>query len=172
MCGLVSLQVVAEVVTRVRRELREEITTDLLLETGRRRGFTLQGEMFSVFSLASLAREMLEVEVEVETADRLMDTAWLLDLLQSGGLVVLPYDCAPDSSVCLAGGERAHWGVVTGLIAPTSSPPPTCRPLPGVRGHYLLQSSTDLQLSECQITDLVKVVVRQSKSLDLAIYSR
>ena len=157
---------------RMRREVRQDITTDLLLETGRTRGFTLQGEMFSVFSLASLAREMLEVEVRLETADKLLDTAWVLEVLQSGGLVVLPYDCAPDSSVCLAGGHRAHWGVLTGLITPTSSPPPTSRPLAGVRGHHVLQSSADLRMADSQSTDLVKVVVRQSKSLDLAIYSR
>ena len=162
---MVSLVVVAEV-------LGLDVTTELLLETGRSRGFTLQGEMFSAFSLAELAREMLEVEARVEAAELLLDTSWLLELLQSGGLVVLPYDCQPDSSVCLAGGHRAHWGVVTGLIAPTSSPPRTCRPLPGVRGHHVLQSSADLQLADCQSPDLVKVVVRQSKSLHLSIYPR
>ena len=106
MCGLVSLMVVAEVMAG--REGREDVTMDLLLETARSRGFSLQGEMFSVFWLAQLAREMLEVEVRVERVDLLLDTAWLVELLQSGGLVVLPYDCAPDSSVCLAGGRLLH----------------------------------------------------------------
>ena len=96
---------------------REDVTLDLILERGRTRGFTLQGEMFSATSLASLAREVLEVEVRLETADRLLDTGWVLEILQSGGLVVLPYDCAPDSSVCLAAGHRAHWGVLTGRPA-------------------------------------------------------
>ena len=112
MCGLVSLVVVAEV-------LGLDVTTELLLETGRSRGFTLQGEMFSAFSLAELAREMLEVEARVEAAELLLDTSWLLELLQSGGLVVLPYDCQPDSSVCLAGGHRAlRLGGAGGLHRP------------------------------------------------------
>ena len=167
MCGLVSLVVGAEV-------LGLDVTTELLLETGRSRGFTLQGEMFSAFSLAELAREMLEVEARVEAAELLLDTSWLLELLQSGGLVVLPYDCQPDSSVCLAGGHRAHWGVVTGFLTPTSSPPPppACRPLAGVKAHHVLQSSADLDLVASQRPELVKLVVRQSKSLELAIYSR
>ena len=100
---------------------REDVTLDLILERGRTRGFTLQGEMFSATSLASLAREVLGVEVKLETADRLLDTVWLLEVLQSGGLVVLPYDCAPDSSVCLAGGHRAHWGVITGRLQAASN---------------------------------------------------
>ena len=172
-----SLVVVAEVLgrrSREGREEREEITTELLLETARSRGFSLQGEMFSVFSLASLARDLLEVEARVEPASLLLDTSWLLELLQSGGLAVLPYDCQPDSSVCLAGGDRAHWGVITGLITPSDSPPqPACRPLAGVKAHHILQSSAALADSQRpELAELVRLVVRQSKSLELAIYSR
>ena len=94
--------------------LGRDVSTDLLLETGRARGFTRQGEMFSVWDMAMLAREVLDTEVRVERAELLEDERRVLRLLRAGGLVVIPYDCAPDSSVCLASGHRAHWGVVTG----------------------------------------------------------
>ena len=157
----------------VARILGRDITTDLLLETGRARGFTKQGEMFSVWDMALLAREVLDTEVRVERAELLEDWRWVLRLLRGRGLVVIPYDCAPDSSVCLASGHRAHWGVVTGIITPSSSPPTQASALSGHPAYHLLQSEGDMEdPEEADRSDLVRLIVRQSKSMELAIYSR
>ena len=165
-CGLVSLVVVS-------RLLGRETSTELLLQTARERGFTLQGEMFSVWHMAQLAEDVLQTEVRVEAAHRLEDTRWLVRLLRAGGCVLLPYDCAPDSSVCLADGHRAHWGVVTGLVAPTSSPPaPASVVLAEAPGCRLLQAGEDLADTEDECGRSVRLIVRQSKSTELAVYSR
>ena len=84
------------------------------------------------------ALPFMNLEVRVERVDLLLDTAWLVELLQSGGLVVLPYDCAPDSSVCLAAGHRAHWGVLTGRPAFNIS---------ALFSYFSLISQTSLSLS-------------------------
>ena len=77
---------------------------------------------------------------------------------------------------------KAHWGVVTGLLLPTPSPPPGATPLAGCEGHYLLGGGAgagagagagQLEAVLATVTeDRVRLVVRQSKSLELEIYDR
>ena len=73
---------------------------------------------------------------------------------------------------------KAHWGVVTGLVLPTPSPPPGATPLAGCEGHYLLGGGAgagagQLEAALATVTeDRVRLVVRQSKSLELEIYDR
>ena len=71
---------------------------------------------------------------------------------------------------------KAHWGVVTGLLLPTPSPPPGATPLPGCEGHYLLGGGAGAGQLEAVLAtlteDRVRLVVRQSKSLELEIYDR
>ena len=73
---------------------------------------------------------------------------------------------------------KAHWGVVTGLVLPTPSPPPGATPLAGCEGHYLLGGGAgagagQLEAALATVTeDRVRLVVRQSKSLELQIYDR
>ena len=69
-------------------------------------GVTLQGELFSAAWLARLARAA-GLEAAVAEAGALLDTAWLLGLLASPGLVLVPYDCSATGAVCL---ERGHKG--------------------------------------------------------------
>ena len=73
---------------------------------------------------------------------------------------------------------KAHWGVVTGLVLPTPSPPPGATPLAGCEGHYLLGGGAGAGAGQREAVlatlteDRVRLVVRQSKSLELEIYDR
>ena len=69
-------------------------------------GVTLQGELFSAAWLARLARAA-GLEAAVAGAGALVDTARLLGLLASPGLVLVPFDCSATGAVCL---ERGHKG--------------------------------------------------------------
>ena len=170
-CGMVALVMVA-------RSRGLELTLDQVLDTGRRLGVTSRGEMFSADWMASLAREVMPgAEVRLEAASLLEDTPRLLRLLLGAGLVLVPYDCAANSAVCLAGGDKAHWGVVTGLLVPGHGPPPprlTRGTLGGLSSHHLVTQAVleDEETLARVKEDRVKLVVRQSKTLELEIYNR
>ena len=171
-CGMVAIVMVA-------RSRGLEVTVDQVLDIGRRLGVTSRGEMFSADWMASLAREVMpkEATVRLEDASLLEDTPGLLRLLLGAGLVLVPYDCAPNSAVCLAGGEKAHWGVVTGLLLPGPAPPHTryTRGTLGGLTSYHLVTETLLAEEEtlARVKEgKVKLVVRQSKSLELELYDR
>ena len=93
-------------------------TPDTVQKLAVTRGFTLQGEMFSARDMALLAGELLAKECSVEPSSRLLDTAWLLEVLGQGRLLLVPYDCAANHSPSLEGGSRAHWALVTGVAWP------------------------------------------------------
>ena len=170
-CGMVALVMVA-------RSRGLEVTVDQVLDIGRRLGVTSRGEMFSADWMALLAREVMpkEATVRLEDASLLEDTPGLLRLLLGAGMVLVPYDCAANSAVCLAGGEKAHWGVVTGLLLP--GPAPHTRYTQGTLGglsSYHLVTETLLEEEEtlARVKEgKVKLVVRQSKSLELELYDR
>ena len=73
---------------------------------------------------------------------------------------------------------KAHWGVVTGLLLPPPPPPPGATPLAGCEGHYLLGGGAGAGAGQLEAVlatvteDRVRLVVRQSKSLELEIYDR
>ena len=171
-CGLVALVTVA-------RARGLELRVDQVLDTGRRLGLTSRGEMFSADWMASLAREVMpEARVRLEAASMLEDTPGLLRLLLGAGLVLVPYDCAANSAVCLAGGEKAHWAVVTGLVVEAGpGSPQTGASLGGLSSHHLvtramLEEEETLAHLATVNRDRVKLVVRQSKTLELEIYNR
>ena len=170
-CGMVALVTVA-------RSRGLEVTVDQVLDTGRRLGVTSRGEMFSADWMASLARDLMPgATVRLEAASLLEDTPGLLRLLLGAGLVLIPYDCAANSAVCLAGGEKAHWGVVTGLLVPGPGPPPPRLDKGTLRGLSSYHLITEALLEEEETLarvkeDRVKLVVRQSKTLELELYNR
>ena len=171
-CGMVALVMVA-------RSRGLELTLDQVLDTGRRLGVTSRGEMFSADWMALLAREVMpkEATVRLDDASLLEDTPGLLRLLLGAGMVLVPYDCAANSAVCLAGGDKAHWGVVTGLLVPGPGPPPpwlTRGTLGGLSSHHLVTQAVleDEETLARVKEDRVKLVVRQSKTLELEIYNR
>ena len=131
-------------------------------ELARSRGYTLQGEMFSAGDMATLAREILG-QGQVLPCRRLLDTSWLLEVLAGGGLFLVPYDCAANHSPSLAGGRRAHWGLVAGLAWKGEG---VGEELEGCQGWRLVQEPPETEEEE------VWLVARQSKSLVLGLWSR
>merc|ERR1711976_93211 len=115
-----------------------------------------------------------DVSVTLDHVDMLLDTDWLLDLVTRGGVVMVPYDCAANSSVCMERGHKAHWGVITGILLPTKSKPhnENCSKMEGFNGYYQLSSVQIEDTSKEIVEDQVKVVVRQSKTLELEFYNR
>lgn len=49
---------------------------------------------------------MPERDIRVEKSEMLNDTVWLMRILTMGGLILIPYDCAPNSDLCFAGGHK------------------------------------------------------------------
>ena len=146
-----------------------------ILSMAREGGHTRRGEVFSVASMASLARLLLPTrKVEVAPVSRLLDTSWLLEHLLGGGLLLVPYDCSPNHSPGLYKGHKAHWALVTGCLVPTSSPPPSSSPLASCPGFHLLppgKEAVDLLPLLLAQEDLL-LVARQSKSVLLQLWGR
>ena len=142
------------------------LTLDLVMQEARSAGLSKQGELFSAESAALLAALVGGRAGRVEAAARLADTAWLLSTLSTPGIILVPYDCGPDSAVVLASGERAHWGVVTGMLVPGPGPGITRVRGPGDVSPQLLQAAAAGPASE------VRLLVRQSKAIELNVLRR
>merc|ERR1711892_122047 len=57
-----------------------------------------------------------EYEVSVQDVSRLADIPWVIQTLLNSGLLLVPYDCAPNHVPTLAQGTKAHWAVITGFL--------------------------------------------------------
>eukprot|EP00092_Neocalanus_flemingeri_P005901 GFUD01006352.1.p1 GENE.GFUD01006352.1~~GFUD01006352.1.p1 ORF type:complete len:385 (+),score=158.70 GFUD01006352.1:61-1215(+) len=168
-CGIVAL-VVAACAMRV-----QGTSVDRVMDMAREDGFTKKGEMFSVDNMAVVAKRLMECEVKVERASKLLDTKWLVDRLLREAIILVPYDCAPDNHPCQAKGHKAHWAVITGFLLPSTSLPPHTAPLPACPGFHLLSTSSSQGVQHVlhhteQAT--IMLVARQSKSVELGIWSR
>ena len=108
-CGLVALAMAGDNI-----DLQE------VVRTAKERGFTKQGEMFSVEDMASLARLVLEREVEVVESKELLDCRQLMARLSEGGAVLVPYDCDHNHTPARLRGSKAHWALITGFCLPAS----------------------------------------------------
>ena len=169
-CGLVALTVA---INAISKEQQKSVAT--VFELARERGFSNHGEMFSVDSMASLAEELVpeECKVSIVESTKLEETSWLVDALLDGCLMLVPYDCTPDHSPGLAGGEKAHWALVTGFLLPSSNTtrlPPFCSPLSGCPNFYELSNGATLPSQAANCQDLM-LVARQSKSVLLGLWS-
>ena len=166
-CGLVSLTVAINAISK--QQLHSVAT---VFQLARERGFSKQGEMFSVDSMASLAEELLpEGKVSTVEVGNLEESAWLVAALLDGSLMLVPYDCTPDHSPGLAGGQKAHWALVTGFLLPcpnTAALPPFCFPLPGCPSFYEL--SKNGPISPPSSSGNLILVARQSKSVLLGLW--
>lgn len=104
-CGLVALAMAGE-----------DTSLELVVAEALDRGYTKQGEMFSVENMAELARVVLDREVKVVESHLLLDTHFLISRLTQGRPLLVPYDCAHNHSPALLKGRKAHWALVTGLV--------------------------------------------------------
>jgi len=163
-CGLVALAMAGD-----------NLDLEEVVRTAKERGYTKQGEMFSVEDMASLARSMLDREVEVVKSEQLLDSRLVMTRLSQGRALLVPYDCHHNHSPAMLGGTKAHWALVTGFVMPASQ----------VNVDYLednlgqeradnvilLQRNIDIErlLTEHQ-RPRIHLIARQSKSLVLGIW--
>merc|ERR1712059_210935 len=125
---------------------------------------TKQGEMFSVDNMSLLARD-LGLEPSVSPITPLSQTAWLVSHLTSDHLLLVPYDCGPSHSPCLAEGRKAHWALITGLLMKSPSTDLNTEPIsPDLPTFNHLTSLPPNHFGDC------RVLARQSKSLVLGVW--
>lgn len=142
-CGLLILSLLLQ---------RRLSVNDLKLEAVAK-GFTNNGEMFSVNNLSKLLTQSLEklnmqnYYTEVKTGS-LTDKA-VISFLVDGGMILVPYDADANHSPCLKNGHKAHWALIVGII---------------------LDDDPDKLKSSEQLNDNVYVLAKHGKSLHLAMW--
>jgi len=160
-CGLVALSLAAA--TRGLTSTPGEVQ-----ELAIRRGFSLQGEMFSASNMADLAKEVLGGG-EVMSISLLLDKDWLVNVLAKGRQMLIPYDCAVNHSPCLEGGKKAHWALVVGIAWQQTDVTSKGIILDLAPGWSWQDNEAPVP---SDITDEVMLLARQSKSLVLGLWDR
>jgi len=129
-------------------------------------GFTKQGEMFSADNMAKLGED-LGVKTKVESVSKMLNMTWVGDMLMNGTLMLVPYDCGPSHGPFMAGGRKAHWGLVTGLIVQSGHELDLTEYNKILAGFYHTPS---IDSNVVRDIDDMWVIARQSKSLVLGCW--
>ncbi|PSN31244.1 UPF0692 protein [Blattella germanica] len=150
-CGLVALSMASSCTSR-------PLSVEQLFEEARSRGFTNHGEMFSVDDMATLAREMFEGscrEIEVLAGGLGQDKKYVLHHLNSGSILLIPYDADANHSPCCRRGHKAHWAVISGVIVSgTGQHTYHLLARQGKSRHLAVWSYDDLQRSNENLVEL------------------
>lgn len=86
-----------------------------LLELAKTLKFSSQGEMFSAANLAVLGFEYFQLTSTIKPNFTPRD---IFSHLSTGGLCLVAYDKDKNNTPCLAGGAKAHWAIVAGMVVP------------------------------------------------------
>ncbi|KAM9632552.1 actin maturation protease isoform 1-T1 [Trichechus inunguis] len=111
-CGLVALWMAGTLLAPP-----SGVPLERLVQVALERGYTAQGEMFSVADMGRLAQEALGCQVELlcgglggPNRDR------VLQHLIAGHPLLIPYDEDFNHEPCQRKGHKAHWAVSTGVL--------------------------------------------------------
>ncbi|KAL6087985.1 hypothetical protein STEG23_011245 [Scotinomys teguina] len=111
-CGLVALWMAGTLLSTP-----DSVSLERLVQVAMERGYTAQGEMFSVADMAKLAQETLDCEAELlcgglggPNRDR------VLQHLITGHPLLIPYDEDFNHEPCQKKGHKAHWAVSAGVL--------------------------------------------------------
>ncbi|XP_052128819.1 UPF0692 protein C19orf54 homolog isoform X1 [Frankliniella occidentalis] len=108
-CGLVALAMASAIT-------QSSVSVQALLNEAQSRGFSYQGEMFSVDDMASLALAVLP-EVSVKIIAGLQDNRdAVVHSLAQGAILLVPYDADRNHEPCCRKGHKAHWAAVCGAL--------------------------------------------------------
>merc|ERR1719347_1805193 len=110
-CGLVALAMAGG----------EEVSVDKVQELAIEKGYSKQGEMFSVDNMADLAHTVLGKETMIASTYGGNDSTDLVDDLLSGWILLVPYDCSHNHQPAMLQGKKAHWGLITGFVLAVDS---------------------------------------------------
>lgn len=105
-CGLVSLAMFIENPT-------DDVVSDIF-KVAKERGYTYNGEMFSVNNLCELANYFTKYSASIYNGD--LNNDYIKDFLVNGGYMLVPYDADKNHSPCLTNGHKAHWAAISGII--------------------------------------------------------
>jgi len=105
-CGLVAVAIAAG----------DQVEVDTVVNMAKDLGYTNLGEMFSVDNMASLCKKVLDTEAIVCDTRLLLQPSWIIEKFIDGWQLLVPYDCAPNHSPAMFGGNKAHWGLITGWV--------------------------------------------------------
>ncbi|KAJ1529232.1 hypothetical protein ONE63_006035 [Megalurothrips usitatus] len=108
-CGLVALAMAAAA-------SQSSVSVQDLLREAQTRGYSYQGEMFSVDDMASLALAFLP-NVSVQVIEGLVENRdTVVHSLARGAVLLIPYDADRNHEPCCRRGHKAHWAAVCGAI--------------------------------------------------------
>lgn len=120
-CGLVALWMAG---TLLSTPDTDSVSLERLVQVAMERGYTAQGEMFSVADMAKLAQETLDCQTELLSGglggpnrDR------VLQHLITGHPLLIPYDEDFNHEPCQKKGHKAHWAVSAGVLIGVQSVP-------------------------------------------------
>ncbi|XP_076803156.1 actin maturation protease-like [Clavelina lepadiformis] len=115
MCGLVALSMAGHMLEKCRSSVPQYTNNDIL-QAAIKLGFTKQGEMFSVYDMAVLARNLYRCEVTIYDTEMKHNAHTILTNLLCGHPLIVPYDNDRNFEPCLQRGHRAHWAIITGAV--------------------------------------------------------
>jgi len=114
-CGLVALNIAGQYyLKRVTQKMKDD-DVEKIFALAKSLGYTEKGEMFSAANLAQLAQDYFHLKTDLEHS---FNANKLLQHLLCGHLCLIPYDKDKDHSPCCLQGEKAHWGLVVGIVIP------------------------------------------------------
>lgn len=163
-CGLVALWMAGTLLAPP-----SGIPLEKLVQVAMERGYTAQGEMFSVADMGKLAQEALGCQVE-HLCGGLggPNRARVLQHLVSGHPLLIPYDEDFNHEPCQRKGHKAHWAVSAGvLLGVQAVPSPGYAEDPELPGLFHLAPSTLHQppsLPEDGSSGAVYLLSKQGKS--------
>jgi len=94
----------------------EGVSVDKVQEMAISKGYTKQGEMFSVDNMSYLASSILGKAAVISSTAAMCDSWWVVEQLTAGWQLLVPYDCAHNHHPAVLGGRKAHWALITGFV--------------------------------------------------------
>ncbi|KAF1394097.1 hypothetical protein PFLUV_G00022960 [Perca fluviatilis] len=169
-CGLVALWMSAHL-----RQPQLSIDMETVVQTALSRGYTTQGEMFSVDNMALLAEEVCGCKAELLSGGLSgNNAAAIIAHLWGRQPVLIPYDEDYNHEPCQRSGHRAHWavgsGVLLGLDQGSVSKEHT-QPDPTLPWLYLaVDGSSSCPVGSTAVKE-VYILAKQGKSLHYQLWS-
>ncbi|GFO27499.1 upf0692 protein c19orf54 homolog [Plakobranchus ocellatus] len=114
-CGLVALSMASQFCNSC------QVATDDIFCEAHKRGYSKQGEIFSVEYLKELSSHFLSCRVEHLFLQRQCqsgkyDKEMIIRHLLQRNVILLPYDADKNHGPCQKRGEKAHWAVIAGIV--------------------------------------------------------
>ena len=116
-CGLAAAWIASDALGGGGTDVDEPAIAAALLDGAKARcGPENQGEMFDARDLASVAEEVLPVQVSACSVAGEEGAVRLVHHVAGGGAALVPYDVDASGDPTEAGGSKAHWCAIVGIV--------------------------------------------------------